>query len=223
MPHPHLSGRRRDLAGKADDGGVIMHPLVQDDLSRISEASWEGGSVASTYFSAVSNTASATLHAKDRRLLTAAGASQAAGADAELLRRTVKAFVELSVRGHRLEALRHDRQAHPVVFRLSRHVDAFEIEREGGNASQRVHLSEVAAVRAGEEAAAAQRELAAALALDGRCALVDFRDGRCLALRFPPGPGEEPGSAKAFVRCMQIFVQEVQRERAKPPVAASLK
>eukprot|EP00408_Alexandrium_pacificum_P030373 CAMPEP_0171291142 /NCGR_PEP_ID=MMETSP0790-20130122/71502_1 /TAXON_ID=2925 /ORGANISM="Alexandrium catenella, Strain OF101" /LENGTH=191 /DNA_ID=CAMNT_0011760861 /DNA_START=48 /DNA_END=620 /DNA_ORIENTATION=+ len=153
MPHPLRNGWRGDSSGGVDDGGVIMHPLVQDDLSRITEGSWEGGSVASSYFSAISNTAStSTLNAKDRRLLAAAGASQApaAGAEAEALRRTVKAFVELGVRGRRVEALRRDRQAQPVLFRLSRHVDAFEIVPEGGRASQRVHLGEVAGVYMGE-------------------------------------------------------------------------
>lgn len=124
----------------------------------------------------------------------------------DLLRRTVKAFVESGVRGRRIEALRRDGKTQPVMFRLSRQVDAFEITPEGGRASHTVHLTEVASVYRGNDARA-QSDLASSLpGLDAHCAVVDLRDGRCLTFRFPVA------EAETFAQCMQIFVNEVQRE-----------
>merc|ERR1719171_2412356 len=126
--------------------------------------------------------------------------------NAEVLRKTVKAFVESGVRGRRIEALRRDGKTQPVMFRLSRQVDAFEIAPEGGRASHTVHLTEVASVYRGNDARA-QSDLASSLpGLDAHCAVVDLRDGRCLTFRFPVA------EAETFAQCMQIFVNEVQRE-----------
>jgi len=259
MPHPTSACRSRKLAG--DGGSIGVHPLVHDELSRISEGSREGVSVASsTYYSAASGTpSSALLNTRDRHFFTAAGSirtpqpqiggrgasqgvplaetpasaqrsaeqarstSKAASAgtweDADFLRRIVKAFVELGVRGRRVQALRRDGQEQAVVFRLSRQVDSFEIEPEGGKASQTVDLAEVAAVYAGDDARLSAELSRALPGLDGRCAVMDLRGGKVLALRFPPELGGEATKATAFVRCMQLFVQEVQREKATGPPA----
>jgi len=110
------------------------------------------------------------------------------------------------VRGRRIEALRRDGKIQPVLFRLSRQVDAFEIAPEGGRSSHTVHLTEVACVYRGNDARA-QSDLASEVpGLDGHCAVVDLHDGRCLTFRFPEA------EAETFTLCMQIFVNEVQRE-----------
>merc|ERR1712125_211317 len=110
------------------------------------------------------------------------------------------------VRGRRLEALRRDGQVQSVLFRLSRQVDAFEIAPESGKASHTIRLTEVVGIYSGNDART-QQDLACSLpGLDAQCAVVDLRDGRCLTFRFPEA------EAKTFVLCMQIFVNEVQRE-----------
>lgn len=142
---------------------------------------------------------------------TAAGSFAAQVAeDPELLRRTVKAFVEAGVRGRRVEVLRRDGRIQPVVFRLSRQVDAFEVAAEAGTSSHVIGLVDVLAVYTGDDARA-QGELAASLpGLDQHCAVVDLRDGRCLAFRFPDAARRQ--EAATFAHCMQIFADEVRRE-----------
>mmetsp|Transcript_126912 Transcript_126912/g.206401 ORF Transcript_126912/g.206401 Transcript_126912/m.206401 type:complete len:251 (+) Transcript_126912:67-819(+) len=142
---------------------------------------------------------------------------------AEILRKTVKAFVESGVRGRRIEALRRDGRAQPVVFRLSRQVDAFEITPEGGLTAHTVNLTEVACVYTGDDARA-QSDLATHLpGLNRHCAVVDLHDGRCLTFRFPSegGHGVATVEAETFAQCMQIFVNEVQLEaaRSKPRIS----
>lgn len=137
----------------------------------------------------------------------------------EVLRQTVKAFVESGVRGRRIEALRRDGRAQPVVFRLSRKVDAFEITPEGGLSAHTINLTEVACIYKGDDARA-QSDLATSLpGLDRDCAVVDLHDGRCLTFRFPAiatDSSRDSGAVEAetFAQCMQLFVDEVQREAA---------
>jgi len=131
----------------------------------------------------------------------------------EALRQTVKAFVESGVRGRIIEALRQNGQTQLICFRLSRDVDAFEIAPEGAAASHTVRLLEVASVYTGAAALAQGGDFVSSLpGLDGRCAVVDLKDGRCLTFRFPEGQEE----AETFAACMQIFANEVQREAAPP-------
>lgn len=152
---------------------------------------------------------------------TSGSRSQASGSgggpsqDPDVIKKTVKAFVEAGVRGRRLEVLRRDGQLQQVTFRLSRQVDSFEIAPEGGRTSHTVSLNEVAAVYTGDDVRA-QGELAASLpGLDGNTAVVDLCDGRCLAFRFlEASPRRE---AETFAHCMQIFAQEVSRERSGMP------
>ncbi|CAE7234225.1 unnamed protein product, partial [Symbiodinium pilosum] len=126
--------------------------------------------------------------------------------DQAALREIVKAFVEIGVRGRLVEALRGDGRPQPVVFRLSREVDAFEIGPEAGR-GHRVALTEVSAVYTGCSPRA--KELAATMpGLDASCAVVDLTDGRCLSLRFPVDRGgpeaqtaEAGQSCKHYDRC----------------------
>jgi len=129
----------------------------------------------------------------------------------------VKAFVESGVRGRHLEALRRNGLPQQVLFRLSRQVDAFEIiASEGSRASHVVSFKEVASVCTGDDGCI-QKDLAACLpGLDGSCAVVDLRDGRCLTLRFPRGGESE---ATDFVQCARLFASEVQREACTSPPA----
>lgn len=134
--------------------------------------------------------------------------------DAETLRKTVKAFVEAGVRGRRLEVLRRDGQPQVVTFKLSRKVDSFEIETQAGRPSHTIGLNEVAAVFVGADKQL-QVDLAASLpGLDENCAVVDLVDGRCLAFRFPHN-GHGSREADIFASCMQIFANEVSRERGQ--------
>lgn len=240
MPKPPLRQLRTRLEEEEDS--IFGRSLIRDELSRISEGSCEGASLASSaYFSAASGsidrgrplaTAAGALeltrHKRkqtptdirsggrqdncDRSSCAEGGAASRAREDDEL-RQAVRAFVETGVRGRLLEAVRRDGRPQPVVFRLSRHVDAFEIAAEGGRSgAQRVDLLEVSNICTGADLRL-HEELAQALppGLDASCAVVDLRDGRCLTLRFAGDDGE--AQAFSFVRCMLIFVQEVRRER----------
>ncbi|CAE7304917.1 SMT3 [Symbiodinium natans] len=176
-----------------------MHPgrtaANGDTLSRISEGSNEAGSVVSSYFSAISGAVGAGSAGRvgpadllKAALRTPAKADKCAvrsspsvtgssgPEDQAALREVVKAFVEIGVRGRLVEALRGDGRAQPVVFRLSREVDAFEIGPEPGR-GHRVALNEVSAVYTGSSERA--KELTTMPGLDASCAVVHLADGRC--------------------------------------------
>jgi len=217
-----------------------------DTLSRISEGSNEAGSVVSSYFSAISGAvgggsagrigpgdllkAALRTPAKDKCAVRSSASVPGSNLeDQAAFREIVKAFVEIGVRGRLVEALRGDGRAQPVVFRLSREVDAFEIGPEPGR-GHRVALTEVSAVYTGSSERA--KELATTMpGLDASCAVVDLADGRsahswhltrakalktrCLSLRFPVDRGgseAQVAEAQVFAHCMQIFVNEVRRE-----------
>jgi len=244
MPKPPMRQKSRP----DEDEDIFGRSMIRDELSRISEGSREGASLASSaYFSVASGAASGSL---DRGRILGAGGIEAArqqlqqmsvagrsgavpsagsrhrgsGSDGpkadEDLKKTVRAFVETGVRGRQLEALRRDGSAQPVVFRLSRSVDAFEITAEGGRGAQRVELLEVSSIWSDTDLRQ-HGDLAQSLppGLDARCTIVDLRDGRCLTLRFPGDNGE--AEALVFVRCMRLFVQEVCREKGSPTADAS--
>jgi len=126
------------------------------------------------------------------------------------LRQVVKAFVESAVRGCFAEALCSNGRSRPVIFRLNRRVDAFELSPSEGGASCTVALTELAAAHVGEEPWA-RRELGELIAgLESSCAVLELMDGRVLVLHFH-GCSEDEGQAQAkiFALCMQTFVSEL--------------
>mmetsp|Transcript_75979 Transcript_75979/g.146822 ORF Transcript_75979/g.146822 Transcript_75979/m.146822 type:complete len:251 (+) Transcript_75979:42-794(+) len=234
MPQPLLRGRRRG-AGKDDFNGYATSSAVGDGLSRISENSKEGGSIASSGFlSAVSGTQSSSAvasrdshplaipkggllgavvsqdEALGRRKTPAVSTTGHSNSDTDLPRAVVKAFVEQGVRGLQGEALRPGGQPQPIVFRLSRHVDSFEVEQDG-KLSQAIYLTEVVSIHSRIDSSPGD----AIPGLDENCAIIELEDGRCLALRFPPVVGNEAASAATFIRCMRVFVHEVRREHGE--------
>eukprot|EP00439_Symbiodinium_sp_Y106_P067322 s1078_g11.t1 len=139
---------------RKDDGRVKESKTATDGdtLSRISEGSNEAGSVVSSYFSAISGAVGGgsagrigpgdLTPAKDKCAVRSSASVPGSNLeDQAAFREIVKAFVEIGVRGRLVEALRGDGRAQPVVFRLSREVDAFEIGPEPGR-GHRVALTE---------------------------------------------------------------------------------
>lgn len=284
MPRPQVRPGLEPLEEDVEE--LFGRSIVRDDLSRISEGTYEGGSITSSAFqsaassalmsftsagvlraavqsqqqllqqhhtqqqpqrrSGTASTASAASSgsvggsAAERGFAGAAAAAPAAaapamgpatssrstgsdsgrstggaspsadasGASPEQLKRIVKTFVEVGVRGQRIEALRPNGQPAAVTYRLSRQVDAFEIAGEGGRGVQRVELTEVVMLCVGGPHCPPELGAAVPGAADARCAFVDLRDGRCLTLRFP-----SEQEAATFVQCMRLFVQELTRER----------
>mmetsp|Transcript_100063 Transcript_100063/g.177544 ORF Transcript_100063/g.177544 Transcript_100063/m.177544 type:complete len:228 (-) Transcript_100063:34-717(-) len=192
--------------------GPLFHQA--DVLSRITEGSNEAGSEV-TFFSAVSGLT--VDKAKERILPSPQRASTGSrkALEGSALRGMVRSFVETAVRGYRVEALRRDGLAQPVIFRLSRKVDAFELVPCAGGAPCVVSLTEVVSVLVGSDPGV-QTDLGELLpSLDANCAVLDLADGRSLALRFAgkadaaAGPAAE---ASAFALCMQSFANELQRQ-----------
>lgn len=227
MPQPPGRGRR----------GYVTSPVVGDGLSRISENSKEGGSIASSsFFSAASGTPSSSAVPSrdshplasltrgligavacqdetlgDRKAPAVRTTGQSTSSDTELPKAVVKAFVELGVRGLEAEALRPGSQPQPMVFRLSRHVDSFELEQDG-KLSQAIYLTEVASIHSRIDARCHRLIADSSPGLDDNCAIIELKDGRCLALRFPAVMSNNAASAATFIRCMRVFVHEVHRE-----------
>lgn len=132
--------------------------------------------------------------------------------EAPELRMLVRAFVEQAVRGRPVEVLRPAPRAgaHPMVFRLSREVDSFELLAPAADASSSsagrvaVALADVTEV---QTAAALSSELLRQLPnLDCRCAVVTLRDGRSVALRL-----DSKSDAEAFARVLQLLAIELKR------------
>jgi hypothetical protein len=163
---------------------------------------------------------------------------QPEAASPEMFSRTmVKAFVEAAVRGLHIEALLSDGSGQPVVFRLCRQIDAFELRADPGGAVNRISLSQVAAVRTGGGGEEQLRRCGLAelvpelvgrraspaagaqvmLSRSRRVAVVELVDQRCLALRFPDTRTENGGEASedralAFTRCMTLFATRARCE-----------
>lgn len=244
MPQPPLRGRRRNGGGDVPTG-YVTSSAVGDGLSRISENSKEGGSIASSsFFSAASGTQSsspvaprdshplATLSGgllgavacQDERIGTHKAPAfpttgHSTSSNTEFPKAVVKAFVELGVRGRQAEALRPGGQPQPIVFRLSRHVDSFEVEHDG-KLSEAIHFAEVVSIHSRNDARY-HKLIADSLpgeaipGLDENCAIIELKDGRCLALRFPAAMSNDAASAATFIRCMRVFVHEVSREHGE--------
>lgn len=127
------------------------------------------------------------------------------------LRPLVKGFVESAVRGCYVEAICGNGRTQPVIFRLSRKVDSFELASRGDGTSCTVPLADVAAVRIGDESWVKRELYQLATCLDSSCAVLQLFDGRCLTLRFHDCTKERSeAQASAFVLCMQSFATELQ-------------
>lgn len=185
-------------------------------LSRITEGSDEVSSdISSAFFSLASEPSAAGFSGLSRSTVPSAShrTEEADVTEAPELRMLVRAFVEQAVRGRPVEVLRPAPRAgaHPMLFRLSREVDSFELlapaaADAGSSTAGRVAvaLADVAEVQA---AAAPSPELSRQLPnLDGRCAVVSLRDGRSVALRLGTR-----ADAEAFARVLQLLAMELKR------------
>lgn len=132
------------------------------------------------------------------------------------LRQLVKEFVESAVRGCCAEALCGNGRTQPVVFRLNRKVDAFELAPVGSGAPYTVALTDLAAVHLGGDAWTRSEEERLVAGVDASCAVLELVDGRCSALRFHGwGEGGGEAQAKSFVLCMQTFANELHCHRPR--------
>lgn len=116
----------------------------------------------------------------------------------------VRAFVEAGVRGRALEVLRRSSEHpwRPMLFKLRRQVDAFEMVSVGDGGSASVQLVDVTRVNFG-----GTREVALAPEDAPRAVVMELRDGRCLGFRLP-----SPAEADAFGSCLQLLADEARRE-----------
>jgi hypothetical protein len=212
-----------------------------DGLSKITEGSHETRTdISSVFFSAISSKCPSKMSKRTvpsvfsgliqggnrssqnnlptpaRALATKQHNTQSAGnvALSEMMN-IVKVFVEAAVRGFVAEAICGNGHVRPVVFRLSRKVDAFELIPCDGGASCKVLLLEVSKTFLGSE-----RRLKDELGplhqhLDANCAVLELLDGRYLALNLRGCSWAERGlEAQTFIRCMHTFVSELQRQGA---------
>jgi len=125
------------------------------------------------------------------------------------MREVVKEFVESAVRGCLVDALCGNGRAQQVIFRLNRRVDAFELVPCNGGASCTIALTDVEAAHVGGDAWAQHEVRRLVTGLDASCSVLEFTDGRCLALRFY-GRGSE-SQARIFTLCMHTFASELHR------------
>lgn len=202
----------------------------RDNLSRITEGSHEGSDISSFFsavsvFRSVSGVASSSLncdrkkHRVERKLPTPARAvsieSKPEPAHTAELREAVRAFVETAVRGRRIEVL-SPRGGRPQVmfFRLGRHVEAFELAHDGGNAGHVVSLAEIARAQSAQEAVEQQVDLVDLYqGLDVGCVVVTLQDGRGLAFRLLGVAASKAASEEAenFARVLQMLSCEFRK------------
>jgi len=119
---------------------------------------------------------------------------------------SVQAFVNMTVQGRKVEVLRCGGSSQVMMFQLSRHVDAFDLSTEEG-VVHTVKLGDIRAIHTGRRA---ECEFGVLLPeLDRSCMVLELRDRRCLAIRFP-----NEDAVADFARCMFVFAVELRNGEA---------
>merc|ERR1712062_135416 len=107
----------------------------------------------------------------------------------------IESFVKSSVRGRSIDVLCVEGSLRPILFRLSRSVDSFELIPEDGGRIHTIYLMRILSVTACGTDPQTMGEFAHLVnGLDDQCTVVELHDGSCFTLRFR-GAGVFPAYA----------------------------